>query len=109
MQHEARTGAETGIVAVQGMEAFLNSDPHPHFVYMGLSTQRIFVTGKPVYPVERTLRISGALEALMDSRYEGQVRLQTPHPDVSYRSCGETPIRPKGPRPVGAAAIPWRT
>ena len=94
---------------VQGMEVFLHSDPHPHFVYMGLNIQEMFLTGEPQYPVERTLLISGALEALLESRYQGHVRIETPHLDVSYRSYDKTPIRPTNPRPTGPAAIPWRT
>ena len=58
---------------VQGMEVFLHGDPHPHFVFMGLNIQEMFLTGKPQYPVERSLLISGALEALMESRYRGHV------------------------------------
>jgi hypothetical protein len=46
----------------------------------------MFLTGKPQYPVERTLLISGALEALLESRYQGHVRIETPHLDVRYRS-----------------------
>ena len=69
----------------------------------------MFLTGKPQYPVERTLLISGALEALMESRYRGHVRIETPHLDVSYRSYDKTPIRPTNARPTGPAAVPWRT
>ena len=58
----------------------------------------MFLTGKPQYPVERTLLISGALEALMESRYRGHVRIETPHLDVRYRSYEKMPIR----RPIRA-------
>ena len=71
--------------------------------------QEMFLTGEPQYPVERTLLINGALEALMESRYQGHVRIETPHLDVRYRSYEKTPIRPTNPRPTGPAAIPWRT
>jgi len=94
---------------VRGMEAFLHDDPHPHFVYMGLNIQEMFLTGEPQYPVERTLLISGALEALMESRYQGHVRIETPHLDVRYRSYDKMPIRPTVPRPTGPSATPWRT
>ena len=33
--------------------------------------EEMFLTGKPQYPVERTLLISGALEALLEARYRG--------------------------------------
>jgi hypothetical protein len=63
----------------------------------------MFLTGKPQYPVERTLLVSGALEALMDSRYRGYVRVPTPHLDVHYRSYDRLPIRPTAPAPQGAS------
>ena len=50
---------------------FLPDNPHAHFSYLSLNIQQMFLTGRPQYPVERTLLISGALEALIDSRYEG--------------------------------------
>ena len=64
------------------------------FSYQGLNVQEMFVTGRPQYPVERTLLISGALDALMESRHRGHVRIETPHLDVSYRSYETPPIRP---------------
>ena len=94
---------------VHAMETYLSDDPHPHFVYMGLNIHEMFVTGKPQYPVERTLLISGALESLLDSRHRGHVRVETPHLDVSYRSYEKLPIRPTNPRPTGPSATPWRS
>ncbi|MEW6755086.1 MAG: hypothetical protein AB1505_29500 [Candidatus Latescibacterota bacterium] len=84
-----------------------HGDPYPHFSYLGLNIQRMFVTGRPQYPVERTLLVSGALDALMDSRYRGHVRLETPHLDVVYAAPEEPPIRPTGPHPVGASTVPF--
>ena len=40
---------------------------------------QMFQTGKPAYPVERTLLTTGALAALMESAYQGHKRLETPH------------------------------
>ena len=101
--------AGRSIGKIQGMEVYLHGDPHPHFVYMGLNIQEMFLTGKPPYPVERTLLISGALDALLESRYRGNVPIKTPHLNLSYRSYEKMPIRPAGPRPIGSSAIPWRT
>ena len=70
--------------------------------------QEMFLTGKPLYPIERTLLVSGALEALMDSRYRGHVRVETPYLDVAYTSYDTPPIRPEAERPSGAATEPWR-
>lgn len=102
--YAARSGGQ-----VHGMETYLHGDPHPHFSYLTLNIQELFVTGQPQYPVERTLLISGALEALMESRHRGHVRVETPHLNVSYRSYEKMPIRPTQPRPTGANAIPWRS
>ena len=38
------------------------------------------------YPVERTLLTSGALSFLMDSWYQGQVRIETPMLGISYQA-----------------------
>ena len=79
---------------VDNMRVFLPDNPHAHFSYLSLNIQQMFLTGKPQYPVERTLLISGALEALIDSRCQGYRRVETPHLNVSYRSYEEMPIRP---------------
>jgi hypothetical protein len=59
----------------------------------------MFLTGVPSYPVERVLLTSGVLEAALDSRHQGQVRLETPYLDVRYASYDRIPWRPLGPRP----------
>ena len=92
--------------SVEGMRVLLPDNPHAHFSYLGLNIQRMFVTGQAQYPVERTLLISGALEALLDSRHQGGVRLETPHLGVAYRSYESMPIRPTGTDPVGASLVP---
>ena len=83
--------------------------PHPAFSYLGLNVQEMFLTGEPQYPVERTLLVSGALEAAMDSRYRGNVRVETPHLDVSYRPPAKRPLRPLAPRPTGASTVPFES
>jgi hypothetical protein len=61
----------------------------------------MFLTGIPQYPVERTLLVSGGLEALLDSRYRNHVRLETPHLNVTYQAYEDAPIRPTNPLPSG--------
>lgn len=86
---------------VHAAEFYLqNGPPHGHFSYLSLNIEEMFVTGKPVYPVERCLLTSGVLEAALDSRYRGHVRLETPHLDVAYQSYDDIPWRPKGRRPT---------
>lgn len=77
-----------------------NGPPHSHFAYLSLNIEEMFLTGKPAYPVERCLLTTGMLEAALESRHQGQVRLETPHLDVSYQSYTHIPWRPRGPRPI---------
>lgn len=93
---------------VSGMEVFLGpEDPHPHFSYLSLNIQEMFLTGRPQYPIERTLLVSGVLESLLDSRHQGHVRIETPHLNVPYQSYEKMPIRPVDPRPSGASLVPF--
>lgn len=84
----------------------LNSPPHPHFSYLSLNIEEMFVTGEPSYPVERTLLTTGVLETALDSRYRGYARLETPHLDIAYRAHNTIPWRPTGSQPVGASLEP---
>ena len=94
-----------GRVQATGFHAH-REDPLPHFSYLGLNIQEMFLTGRPQYPVERTLLATGAMAALMDSAHRGQVRVQTPHLELVYRPFETPPIRPSGPRPQGASIVP---
>jgi hypothetical protein len=58
--------------------------PFQHFACLVQAVEKMFETGKPTYPVERTLLTSGMLEAILDSRAAGHKRLETPHLDVKY-------------------------
>jgi len=48
----------------------------------------MMVTGKPSYPIERTLLTTGLLAFLIDSKAAGHKRLETPELDVTYRVRG---------------------
>ena len=93
---------------VEGTEFDLHGDPHAHFSYLCLNVQQMFLSGEVTYPAERTLLITGALEALLDSRHRGHVAVDTPHLDVRYTSYTQAPLRPEGARPTGAALVPCR-
>ena len=83
-----------------------NGPPHAHFSYLSLNIEEMFITGIPQYPVERTLLTTGILDAIMHSRAQGNIRLETPHlAELVYRSYERTPIRPIAPRPEGATLI----
>ena len=96
--YAARRGGE-----VDAMEVTLPGAPHAHFSYLGLNVHSMFLTGEPRYPVERTLLITGALEALLDSKFQGSKQLDTPHLDVAYTSYTSRPIRPTLVKPAGAS------
>ncbi|HEX8983791.1 MAG TPA: hypothetical protein VF767_00100 [Bryobacteraceae bacterium] len=53
--------------------------------------EQLFLTGKPAYPIERTLLTTGLTAAGVESLYRGQTRLETPHLAVRYQpSAGST-------------------
>ena len=56
-----------------------------HFSFLAGHVARMMVTGKPSYPVERTLLTTGMLSFLVDSKAAGHKRLETPELDVRYR------------------------
>lgn len=59
--------------------------PLKHFDGLVDCIEEMFVTGKPVYPVERTLLTSGVLDFLMESLHRGK-RVETPELKVGYRA-----------------------
>lgn len=81
--------------------------PYAHFSYLSLNIEEMFLTGIPQYPVERTLLVSGVLEAALTSRYEGEKRIETPSLNLAYESFEGLKWRPRGPRPSGACLAPW--
>jgi microcystin degradation protein MlrC len=75
------------------------SRPFSHFSGLVHYIEQMMVTGRPAYPVERTLLTTGSLAALMDSSYQGNRRLETPHLSVSYRAPRES-LFSRGPVPA---------
>jgi len=80
---------------------------HAHWSYLSLNVEEMFVTGRPSYPVQRTLLTTGVLAALMDSRHQGGARLPTPHLQVAYAAPQSVLHRPSGPGPSGVSLQPW--
>lgn len=52
--------------------------------------ESLFSTGKSPYPVERTLLTTGMTAAGIESLFQKQKRLETPHLDVRYESTRES-------------------
>ena len=52
--------------------------------------EKMFLTGKPPYPVERTLLTTGLTVAGVNSLYAGQTRFQTPHLAIQYQPSYES-------------------
>lgn len=52
--------------------------------------ETLFLTGKPVYPIERTLLTTGLTAAGVDSLFDNQKRLQTPHLAIRYAAPRES-------------------
>src|SRR5262249_18192260 len=70
------------------------------FKALSHAIQTFFRARKAPYPVERTLLVSGILDAAMDSRLAGK-RVDTPQLDVAYAPVDFRAMREMGP--------PWKT
>ena len=76
---------------IQSTQFFLS--PTPNVTYSACLVGKIeemFATGKAPYPVDRTLIVSGILEACLTSRLQGQKRLETPQLAVRYRAPAQS-------------------
>ena len=52
--------------------------------------EKMFLSGKPTIPIERTLLTTGLTAAGVDSLYAGEVRVETPHLAISYQPAPES-------------------
>jgi hypothetical protein len=87
------TGDYTAAVRIDSRDEVLSTKfllpPNPNVAYsacLAHHIEQLIVTGRPNYPVERTLLVSGLLEAAHDSRVDGHRLQQTPHLAVRYHA-----------------------
>jgi hypothetical protein len=50
----------------------------------------MYLTGKPTYPVERTLLTTGLTAAGVESLFRNQEKLDTPHLAIRYQPAKES-------------------
>ncbi|NQV26021.1 MAG: hypothetical protein HQ518_16805 [Rhodopirellula sp.] len=75
--------------------------PFGHFSFLVQGFEKMVATGKPAWPVERTLLTSGILDALLTSKLNGGEVLPTPWLDVRYTSNYDWK---QPPEPISTAA-----
>ena len=100
---EYRDGFRGAVLALSGISEYLvavkpkGKSPEATLCYLPAENSNNFSmlvhgitqmihTGKPPFPIERNLLVSGALAGLMDSGYQNGKRLETPELKIAYKA-----------------------
>jgi hypothetical protein len=54
------------------------------------SAEKMYLTGKPTYPVERTLLTTGLTHGGVESLFLKEKRFETPHLNIRYQPTKES-------------------
>lgn len=76
----ADDSVESTLFAMQDLRPFI------HFAWQMQGVDEFMHTGRPPWPLERTLMTTGLLDALLTSQHEQSRRVETKHLQFSYRS-----------------------
>jgi hypothetical protein len=72
--------------------------PYMHFTYLVKGTEKMFHTGQPTWPAERTLMTSALLDALLISKSKNGAVVRTDYLDFKYSTDWDWKQPPAPPR-----------